>query len=379
MLCSRISCRCATKSSFARPPSRFRSAPALPLGLELLEDLDLVLLRLDVDRQKELAATGLLAPNGGIEAGAIPRGVVGLEGAVAPVLLEDRPEFREDGVVVDLREPHVPFQTVEHRRVRQVRGPDTRRGEAAVAMEQPCLCVKACPLGVVRDLHLGPEGSERIQRASFRRAHVCGGQDAQARGTTLEEGAESILDHAEAAPLQEGTEKIDRVCGRELAHDLGAESQIVATVDEELARRQRNLGPNRRRDLSEVPRGRDHGKEPTGGRVDVITFHGDALPRRRLHLLEKHVRQGDLPRKARGVVGVGNRPQRSNEPIVDEPREQIRRGFGVEGLVECAELGRQRGEELGEGFADEAVVDAGDKLAGRHCGRSITSVRRALS
>ena len=83
------------------------------------------------------------------------------------------------------------------------------------------------------------------------------------------------------------------------------------------------------------------------------------------------VREGDLAGEARGVAGLGGGLEGVKEAIVDEPREGLRGDVGIERLVEGAE----RGEQCGERFADDAVVDARDEVA---CGHPVRRIARCV-
>ena len=82
------------------------------------------------------------------------------------------------------------------------------------------------------DLYLGAEASyELVERTTFGRADVRGGEDADADPATLEL-RERFFEDAEAVPADEGAEQIDRVSGGEFAAELGAENGLVLRVGE---------------------------------------------------------------------------------------------------------------------------------------------------
>lgn len=105
---------------------------------------------------------GLLLADGAVEAVAVADGIVGLELALLPVLLEGRLELLEDVGRLDSGQADVPLEAVDHRRGREVRRPDEGGGEAGAAVEEPRLGVQAGATDVVGHAHLGAERGEIV-------------------------------------------------------------------------------------------------------------------------------------------------------------------------------------------------------------------------
>ncbi len=114
----------------------------LSLDFELLEDLDLMVERLQIEGQEGHFRRGLTRADSPIEPVSIAFWFIGLETGVGPIALEARLKLLEKLSRVGLRKPDVPFTSLDHGRVREVRRTDVGRGEAGVAVEKPRLGVK---------------------------------------------------------------------------------------------------------------------------------------------------------------------------------------------------------------------------------------------
>ena len=86
--------------------------------------------------------------------------------------LERHPHAVDDVRRIHRRQPHVPLQAVEERRVREVRRADERGAQARRALEQPRLRVELGRARVERDANVGAQRDELVDRALLRRAHV---------------------------------------------------------------------------------------------------------------------------------------------------------------------------------------------------------------
>ena len=92
----------------------------------------------------------------------------------------------------DRREPHIPFQAIDQRGMRQVGRPDVGGVKTGVAAQQPRLGVQPGAVGFVVDPHLGAElVHQRIERSRVRGAQVRRGDDPQ-RDSTLPQLGEFV-------------------------------------------------------------------------------------------------------------------------------------------------------------------------------------------
>ena len=134
---------------FARLPNDVRDQVAIALDVQPLQDLAMVRPGLNVE-EDDVAGRLLARPcHSPIEAVAVKGRVIQLKVGVRPIGLEGGAELFDDGLRIDHRQADVPFRTVDECRLCQVGGADVGGGEAAVAMEEPGLGVKAGVVGGV--------------------------------------------------------------------------------------------------------------------------------------------------------------------------------------------------------------------------------------
>jgi len=162
----------------ARPGRRDQQvavAPLRPSERDLLEEALLEGLGPQLDRaQHELGRAGI-APRAGKKL----LGDVRNEVATVPVRLEHGAHFVDHARIARPRRPHVPFEAVDLRRMREVRRADVRSREARLAVEEPGLGMKTCARQIVRDAHLRPERPQLVERTPLGRAGVRRGQHPQ--------------------------------------------------------------------------------------------------------------------------------------------------------------------------------------------------------
>jgi hypothetical protein len=147
------------------------------------------------------------------------------------VALERHPDAVDDVSGVHRRQPDVPLETVEERRVRQVRGADECRREAGIALQQPCLRVELGRASVERDAELRTERNELIDGPFLCRAHVGRCDDTDASSARLDP-SQRLPEVPNARPDHEGTDQIDRVGGGQLGAQFRADIGLPLGVDE---------------------------------------------------------------------------------------------------------------------------------------------------
>ena len=172
----------------ARSRGRDHQASEAPVPFafhaEALEDLALVRIGQNIERQERKRLGCAFAGNRPVESSGIARRVVRFELRVLPVALEGRPELLEQFRRRHLRQPHVPLEAVEKGRVREVGRPHVGRREAGLPVEQPRLGVQPRGACVVRHPHLRPERHKAVERPALRGADVGRRQDPE-RPSTL--------------------------------------------------------------------------------------------------------------------------------------------------------------------------------------------------
>lgn len=170
---------------------------------------------------------------------------------------------------------------------------------------------------VVGNANLGPEALELFNRLGIGCRHVRRRQDAQAPRASLEKASELGLHDADAVPLHERDDDVDRVGRCELAADLAPDAQVARSVDEQVAvtkrkRRARDLaGPETCVGLS------TDGEQELGrlehGFVGVDAGVGSNLSEE----CDEAVREGDLMGEA---VVLRKVAERAHERIVEVTR-----------------------------------------------------------
>lgn len=97
----------------------------------------------------------------------------------------------------------------------EIRAADVGRIELGVPAEEPCLRMQASRIGFVIDPDISVVPiSELVECVTFRSTHVSGGDDAKP-SASFGEISEGTFEKAQAAPLDEGAEQIDLICGFE--------------------------------------------------------------------------------------------------------------------------------------------------------------------
>ena len=272
---------------------------------------------------------------------AVGVGVVALEGRVVPVAVECREELLQQGRRGHGGQAHVPLDAIEHRCAGEVAGADVGRVEAGVAPEEPRLRVESRSLRVVLDLDLGPEvPHEPIQGGPLGGSHV--GRRDQAEGdATLARCLESVLEEAQAVPLDEGHDDVDPVGTRQLGSNLVADSWLTGRVGEE-----RGIREWRGRTLTKRT---DHGAGYGRHRNSEELPSGGERVVRSPQLAHESVDQGQptprVPLLAQGSQG----------DITDVPRQNVR----LVGLVDHSPLNieaRETRQALLEGARDQTLV-----------------------
>ena len=165
---------------------------------------------------------------------AVDRRVVGLEVLRRPMALERHPHAVDDVRRIHRRQPHVPLQPVEQRGVRQVRRADERRASAR------------SPARAATPWRAAWSSERRARPAPRRRART---SSSTARFSVApmyvvvitrtwpprDDLRQRLTQVADARPDHEGADQIDRVRGRELGAELGADVRLALRVDEQVA------------------------------------------------------------------------------------------------------------------------------------------------
>ena len=226
-LCSRISWRCATNSSRCRGKrvrrrvvdrrhhglARARGGdeqvavmPGSAGQLDLLEEPLLKRSQLDLDRAQQDRVLAL-GGRGPLEELVV---IEGDEVAARPVRLEDGAHLRDDVGIPHSRDADVPFESGDHRRVREVRRADVRGRVPAPAVEEPRLGMEARGGRVVGDLDLGSERRQLVERSQFGAVRVGRGDDAKPlAGFAM--SPQHVHHRTDAAPPHEGHHDVDGV------------------------------------------------------------------------------------------------------------------------------------------------------------------------
>jgi hypothetical protein len=199
---------------------------------------------------------------------------------------------------------------------------------AALAREEPGLCVEARALDVVRDAHLGAgQPRERLDRAELRRAREHRGEHAQAPAA-VRERLELGRHLAEPSHRDERGDHVHRVGRGDLGLELVAQARVGGAP-----REQRALGERGQR-----PRGRERtvdGAQALGaGHVLAAAWLAFALVFVRVGLFE----QRDEPVRER-ELGLG--VSRVTEAHLELPRDVTREDPRQIGLVDGAHVGRE--------------------------------------
>ncbi len=214
------------------------------LSIEGLEDRRLVRSRPklkagETDSPAACRTTVACLREGVVEAVAVGVRVIGHEGGIGPVRVEGGVELAEQVGCGHARQPNVPLQALDQCRPRQVRAPDERRVEAGVASEEPRLGMQPGRLRLIGDPHLCPKAPHQlVQGTSLGGADVRGRENAQ-RNAALSEPVERLLEHPEAMPADERTEKIYTIRAGHLGAQLGTEVGVLRSICQESSIRQR--------------------------------------------------------------------------------------------------------------------------------------------
>jgi len=99
-------------------------------------------------------------------------------------------------------------------------------------MEEPCFGVETRAACIVRDLHLGAQLDEGIERFDLGRTHIRRREESKLARMTSREFFELGFDDANARPLHERHDDVDSCRGRQLAANLVSDRQVARTVNE---------------------------------------------------------------------------------------------------------------------------------------------------
>jgi hypothetical protein len=218
------------------------TAMALPLRSELLQDLHLEGIRTQLEGRHGRGrgeSPGLRQRL--VESLRVPIRVVVLELAVLPVAVERRSELLQKSRCLRLAQADVPFQAVEERRVGEVRRAHVGRRKAAASLEEPRLRVKARGADLVGHLHLGTRLLEHVEDAPLSGSDVRRREDTEAT-PPFQVPPDRRLQHAEAVPLDEGTQQVDPVRRRDLTQERGPKAWLATGVHEQVPAPQGDCG-----------------------------------------------------------------------------------------------------------------------------------------
>ena len=100
-----------------------------------------------------------------------------------------------------------------------------RRSSSRSTVEDPRLCVQTGGGGVVRDLDLGAESAQRLERPQLGAVRV-GGRDETERLAVLAVAAQRIEQRLDPAPPHERHDDVDRVGGVNLGAQFVADGGL---------------------------------------------------------------------------------------------------------------------------------------------------------
>ncbi len=243
--------------------------------------------------------------------------------------------------------------------MREVRGTNVGRREAALPVEEPGLGVEAgCPR-VVGDLHLGAKIGQEVDRAALGRADVGGGEDAQGP-VLLEVALEGGFEQAEAVPLDERAQEVDAVGRRDLALEDGAEAGLAASVHEQVAGAEGD-GGSRWLGRCHQGLGLDEGCQELGGLFEVVV--GDEAGVGLDELVEDLSAEVELLRL--GVL-AGLRSQGFLQQLTHVAGEESRELDGLRRLCPRLPVLVELADLAFEGEVDQALVEAGREAGVGH-------------
>lgn len=331
-------------------------APAVngTFGVELVEDLLLERERAEADEEAVGDLRRCLGRERGAEACAVcvVVGRVALELAVGPQGLERARELfdhvREVGGA-DLDHPLLPGA---ERGAGEVGRADVGRGEAGVAMKQPCLGVEARAARVVRDLDLGVgQPRERVEGGGLGRAGERGREQPEPGAGAARELVELILDRAHTTHGDERDDRVDAVGDRDLSRELVAERRLAAAARQE--RRGGERGGGALGDHAAM-----HGHEPAGRRRRALVADqpGGLLGDERREVIEE-LRRED-PGLFRATV-LRKRSEGSFDLAAEVSRKRDMRIRIAELLDDVGDT--RRLETARELLGDDILVDALDE------------------
>ena len=325
-----------------------RMVPAA-LDFETFEDLALERVGLDLERGDDRVPTrrGCSCTP---EAFVVERFEVG----VGPVGGEGAVEGGDEVRVVPLRGAYVPFEAGDLRREGEVRRPDIDRREAACTVEHPGLRVQSGGGGVVGDLDLSAEISERFEGPELGAAGVGGGDDPQ-RLAGLDMAAKVGKEVTDSGPADERQHEVDPIGGVDLGFDLGADCWLVAGVGHQHRVSQRREGPA---DVKGLVGGSQpfHGCEPLqGGREHALGLEDAALGT----VDCRENRSGEAQRRIGPIVDADGR-----EGVAHPTTEDLPDPVGQLGGIDSLEIGPEPVfpglvETSAEQLVDQLVMETG--------------------
>ena len=114
----------------------------------------------------------------------------------------------------------------------EVRGADIGGGEAAAAVEDPCLGVQSGGADVVGDTNLRPQVGELFQRGLFGGSGVDGGEDPQLLAV-LAVSAQRGDQRVDAAAADEGHQDVDFVGGFDFGVELVQQPRLAGRIGQQ--------------------------------------------------------------------------------------------------------------------------------------------------
>ena len=115
---------------------------------------------------------------------------------------------------------YIPFQAAGNCSIGKIGRSNIRRGKPGVTVKHVGFCVQAGTLGVVAHLNFGIRQLSQL----FNRLYICcphiGGRNDPQLATVLGELTQLINNQAKTAPLDEGNQHIDTVCGNDFLFQL---------------------------------------------------------------------------------------------------------------------------------------------------------------
>ena len=157
-------------------------------------------------------------------------------------------------------------------------------------------------------------------------------------------------------PLHECAQQIDPICRRQLTLHFRADAGLVATVHQQRARRQRDLGPShRRRWTGGTGSGQDLSQQFAGGdEVEVGRDVGSSIEDRFCdQVRHRNLAIDQVAAVALGVLG--QRPERSSSKD-PEMSGQHHIGVGRVESVAVDKIGSERAQPIFEPCGDQPLV-----------------------